>query len=776
MKKPLCIALTLLWSLSPLRALPEEPLLLRETRHYDRAEFVTAPEVVKEELARAAELPLGREPIRLSGWVEFDFEVPEAGWYELWFNGAPPEWARNLEVDGESVSRMGISFAPDDSLPEAKRDQPATKELNLYLEKGKHTLRYSRWNSPAWLPSLWALYPAQGPEGCLRLTQAKPRIAAPGETVTLSILGGGGQGATEYELLLQNEQTDELTEVGRVAFPAGGSPQTREVPVRLEHEGLYRLLARVDGTLLRPSDLKGGLLLAAPAREPARERDFALAGMFVNGVILQREKPLPIWGHAPAGAGVRVSLAGRNEEATADENGQWQVTFAPLEAGGPHELVAECNGQEVVCKDVQVGEVWILGGQSNTGGSAHGAIGGEERVKDAVFPLVRQSRIFDRRSASGRREISTGWQEIDFVEKRKHSEQWYAIPFVFGTELYRALDVPVGIICIGRGGTMITTWTGRKTHEENPSLRPILEVAQADEAQGVPELQHLLDLQGAIRKWRRESASAAEPKPAPALTREIRAPNRPALLHEALVEPLAPFPVRGFLWYQGESDGGMAAEYAVRFPAMVADWRSLWNDPALPFLYAQVSYGSGKPHEGDPGDHRAAEIKWVQGEAGRNIPHSAMIATYDLMRPEDDVHYRDKLPVGHRFALAALANVYGEKIPWSGPVYRSLKKEPGAIRLSFDHAGGGLEAPGGRLGGFEIAGEDRRWHTAEAQIDGETVLVQSPEVPEPVAVRYASEETPSGGNLFNRAGLPCPIFRTDDWPLATEGVKWIRKH
>ena len=187
----------------------------------------------------------------------------------------------------------------------------------------------------------------------------------------------------------------------------------------------------------------------------------------------------------------------------------------------------------------------------------------------------------------------------------------------------------------------------------------------------------------------------------------------------------------------------------------------------MPFHFVQIAYSKGEKYVGEPGDEPGSELKEAQTLA-LSVPHTAMAVTDDLMKPGNDIHYPDKLPVGHRLALTALATVYNRQVEYSGPVYKSLKVEDGAIRLFFKHAEG-LAVKGEALNAFAIAGEDRKWVWADAKIDGETVLVRSPKVPNPVAVRYSWAPSPRGGNLVNQAGLPCPVFRTDDWPMVTAG-------
>jgi sialate O-acetylesterase len=316
--------------------------------------------------------------------------------------------------------------------------------------------------------------------------------------------------------------------------------------------------------------------------------------------------------------------------------------------------------------------------------------------------------------------------------------------------------------------------------EKDPSLRAIVDTFSQETQERIPELLHLIKLSGQLQKWRQESekaVAAGQPVPAaPVFTAEITASNDFGQNYTGLIEPLGTLAIRGVLWYQGESDSNMAEAYRHRFPLMIKNWRTLWNEPELPFLYVQIAYGKGDLYTGEPGDNRGAELKQTQLET-LSVPHTAMVVTDDLMGPGDNVHYPDKLPVGHRLARAALATVYGKDIAYSGPIYKTQRIEGNKIRLMFDFAKDGLATKGGgKPGGFTIAGEDRKWVNADAVIEGETVVVSSAKVPQPVAVRYSWAEQPSGGNLINKAGLPSPVFRTDNWPMITSGVLWEQKN
>lgn len=507
--------------------------------------------------------------------------------------------------------------------------------------------------------------------------------------------------------------------------------------------------------------------------------DFSLASLFQDGAVLQRDKSLPVWGWAKPAEKVDVTLGAQTRSAVADEKGRWQVVFEPLKLGPPVTLSATAGGKTVAAKDLLIGEVWLLSGQSNMGGPLLTCIGGEAVARQADFPEVRAVGVQPAQAASGEQRLAkAAWVPAVSGGDPKKLANWVGIEFGFGTELNQALKIPVGLILANRGGTFISTWVSRKTQESDPSFKAVLDSFSADEANRIPELLAIAKAEGQIAKWRKDKAAAeaaGQPvPPAPHLSRDTEVANFPAKNFDALIDPIAPYAIRGVLWYQGENDSNMAEVYAKRFEAWMKDWRALWHQPDLPILFVQLAYGSGKIYQGEPADNGGSELKDVQRRALSN-PHTAMVVTNDLMRLDDNVHYLDKLPVGHRLANAALTTVYGQDKPYSGPLYRAMKVEGDKIRLSFDHAQG-LAAKGDKLGGFAIAGADRKWVWAEAKIDGDTVLVSHPQVSAPVAVRYSWAESPSGGNLVNADGLPAAVFRTDDWPMTSAGVGWVEKN
>ena len=265
-------------------------------------------------------------------------------------------------------------------------------------------------------------------------------------------------------------------------------------------------------------------------------------------------------------------------------------------------------------------------------------------------------------------------------------------------------------------------------------------------------------------EWRAAvSVDARPPHPLPLGYENY--PTMPAVLYQGMIAPVAPLAIAGALWYQGEANSGRAYQYRTLLPLMIADWRRAFGQRDFPFLIAQLPAFQGR--KGQPGTDDWAELREAQALTARAVSNCGLAVTIDTGEA-DNIHPKAKQPVGDRLALLALAQHYGKKVVSSGPVFRALAREGGALRVSFDHTDGGLAVHGERPAEFSVAGADRQWHWADAKIDGDTIVASSADVPEPVAVRYAWQANPQA-TLFNGAGLPTAPFRSDDWPGVTEG-------
>jgi sialate O-acetylesterase len=268
-------------------------------------------------------------------------------------------------------------------------------------------------------------------------------------------------------------------------------------------------------------------------------------------------------------------------------------------------------------------------------------------------------------------------------------------------------------------------------------------------------------------KWKGQlSVDARPPHPLPIAYENW--PVMPTVLYEGMLAPVAPLSIAGALWYQGEQNSPRGYQYRRILPAMIADWRKLFAQGDFPFYIVSLpafKHRSPTPVDGD----EWAETRESQAVAAAGVPHSCLAVTIDT-GDADNIHSQDKLQIGERLALCALANYYGEKVVYSGPTLKSVDRHTGAIRLHFAHADGGLVVKGTKLEEFAIAGEDRKWYWADAHIKGKTIIVSSPSVPNPKEVRYAWQSNPAA-TLFNGAGLPAAPFRTDAWPGMTEAQR-----
>jgi sialate O-acetylesterase len=501
-------------------------------------------------------------------------------------------------------------------------------------------------------------------------------------------------------------------------------------------------------------------LLLSGVLAPAAAAEVRLAGIFGDGMVLQRDLPLPIWGTAAPGEEVTVLLGPRRARAKADAEGRWRALLDPLPAGTGLTLAVEGKGRSTI-RDVGVGEVWICSGQSNMEWPVSRSAGADEetaRAEDADLRLL----VVPHRVAGEPREGSEGlWTSAS----PKTVPSFSAVALAFGREIRSALGVPVGLIQATWGGTPAEAWTSRGGLEGEGALRPMLERWERTLAE-FPEAKKRFDEETAL--WREASAKArseGRPEPgAPSPPAGPDHPHRPSGLWNGMIAPLLPFAIRGAIWYQGESNASRAEEYAVLFPALIRDWRRAWGRGDFPFLFVQLA--NFRPG-GAPDGRTWAELRDAQRRT-LSLPNTAMAVTIDIGDPAD-IHPRNKGEVGRRLALAAKARVHGLGGVDSGPFYRSMSVEGDSARLRFDGVGGGLRARGA-LAGFEIAGEDRRFVPGEARIDGEDVLVRSPEVARPLAVRYAWADDPPV-SLFNAEGLPASPFCTDGGSVGAAGAR-----
>jgi sialate O-acetylesterase len=342
------------------------------------------------------------------------------------------------------------------------------------------------------------------------------------------------------------------------------------------------------------------------------------------------------------------------------------------------------------------------------------------------------------------------------------------VAYFFGRELHKNLGVPIGLIHTSWGGTPAEAWTRRGVLKADPDFKPILQrydeaVAKYPQAKQEHE-RKLEEWKQAVEKAKTEGTRAPG-RPGEPLGPGH--PHSPSGLYNAMISPLLPYGIAGAIWYQGESNAGRAYQYRKLLPAMIKNWRDDWGLGDFSFIFVQLAnFMAVKP---EPGDSSWAELREAQSMT-LALPNTGMAVIIDIGEA-NDIHPKNKQDVGKRLALWALANTYKQALEYSGPVYKSSKTEGNRIILTFDDVGGGLmAAPEPPLKGFAIAGADHKFVWADAAIEGNTVVVSSDTVSEPVAVRYAWADNPVC-NLYNKEGLPASPFRTDDWPGVTADSK-----
>lgn len=495
--------------------------------------------------------------------------------------------------------------------------------------------------------------------------------------------------------------------------------------------------------------------------------DVKLPDLFSDNMVLQRGINAPVWGTADPGEAVTVTLGDQKQTATADNNGKWMVKLAPLTAGGPFDMTV--SGKNSLTRhNVAVGEVWVCSGQSNMEFVLRGAMNAQQEIADANYPMIRSVNIVKKVADQPQTEARGQWA----VCTPQAAGGFTAVGYFFGRELHKALGVPVGLIHSSWGGTPAEAWTNHATLQNDPELKTIQD-AWAKRLERYP--QEKADYDKKLADWQVEAdkaRAAGQPQPRrPAAPQGADSSNYPSNLYNGMIAPLIPYGIKGVIWYQGESNAGNGKLYQKLFPAMIQNWRQDWGEGDFPFLFVQLA--NFMKREEQPSESGWAELREAQLKT-LALPHTGMATIIDVGEA-DNIHPKNKQAVGHRLALAALATEYGQNVEYSGPIFDSMTIEGNKIRLRFKHLGGGLtvgaegipaldESNGNqKLVGFAIAGADKKFVWADAKLDGDSVVVSSDQVPNPVAVRYAWGNNPAA-NLYNKAGLPASPFRTDDWP------------
>lgn len=491
---------------------------------------------------------------------------------------------------------------------------------------------------------------------------------------------------------------------------------------------------------------------------PGASGQLWLPALFADHMVLQRDSVNKVWGKALPGASVSVTLAGQSQEAQASAEGRWELFLEPLPAGGPHIMTVLSGDQRLRFEDVLLGEVWVCSGQSNMEWSVANSNHAEVEIVSANFPEIRLLQVPRRAAQEPMDNFEGAWERCSPESVKTFS----AIGYFFGRRLHQTLGVPVGLIDNAWGGSSAEAWVPRPVLEQHPRYQGLIDKWDRLEADFSEEAynQAIADFEAwqkagrpAPNRWRPQSPFDSQ--------------HRPANIYNGVLHPTIGYGLRGVIWYQGESNAGRAVQYRDLFPLLIRTWRERWGRGDFPFYWVQLA--DFKDEQPEPGQSSWAELREAQ-TLTLSLPNTGQAVIIDAGEGRD-IHPRDKQTVANRLARIALARDYGFEIAYENPQFAAMKVEDGAILLDIAKvsAGGLRSFDVAELRGFAIAGEDRVFHWAKAEIVGrDQIRVSAPEVPAPVAVRYAWADNPVA-NVQDRNGLPLTPFRTDDWPLLTDG-------
>jgi sialate O-acetylesterase len=438
-----------------------------------------------------------------------------------------------------------------------------------------------------------------------------------------------------------------------------------------------------------------------------------LPAVIGDNMVLQQNSEVAIWGWGDPGSQIRVSGSWNRDtvKAMITNQAEWKVKLKTPSAGGPF-TVSIKGSDEVLLKNVMIGEVWICSGQSNMEWSADSKINnGDEEIKNASNPNIRLFHVKKMGSSTPQNNCFAQWESC--TPETMHS--FSAIGYFFSRNLQQNLNVPIGIIEVAWGGTPAEVWVRGDLVESDPLLKSCAEKLSTYDW------------------W----------------------PSKPGVVYNAMIAPLLPYRIAGAIWYQGESNADSPESYRKLLTTLIGNWRHDFGTD-MSFYYVQIApFTYGK-------DTRAALIREMQMQT-LDVPKTGMVVVSDLVDNVKDIHPKNKQDVGKRLANLALSETYAVKgLTYKNPMYQSITMEKNKARITFQNVSNGLKTTGSEITCFEIAGADQVFKPAKVKIDGNTVIVTSKEVKVPVAVRF-SFSNDAIGNLFSAEGLPVAPFRTDDW-------------
>jgi sialate O-acetylesterase len=542
-------------------------------------------------------------------------------------------------------------------------------------------------------------------------------------------------------------------------------------------------------------------LFAATFAVPLRA-DVKLPAVLGDHMVLQRGMKVPIWGWADAGESIAVTVGESKATTTAAADGKWAVKVDSLNASEKPIEVTVAGKNTIKLSDVLVGDVWVCSGQSNMefqlGGGSFGFGGAHNaavEIPQSDHPTLRMFVVKKKAALDPQPNCTGAWM----VSTPQTAPKFSAVGYFFGKEIMEDQRVPVGLIGTYWGGTPAESWTSLEALKAEPSLATLADRTEKIKA-NLPALKTQYENE-TLPNWDKKheawlasvAAAKAAGKTPPKASTEPRKPAAPednpytpSVLTNGMIAPIVPFAIKGAIWYQGEANAGAAKQYETLFPTMISDWRTRWGEGDFPFIWVQLANFMRQTPEPTQTTDGWPGLRDAQSKT-QKLPHTAQAVIIDIGQG-NDIHPKDKADVGHRLALAARHITYGEDIVYTGPTYDSMQVESGAIRVKFKNTGTGLTlaaapstqpgvepaSPATELKGFTIAGEDKQFVTATATIEpsansgqaAASIIVSSPDVKQPKAVRYGWANNPVV-NLYNKEHLPACPFRTDDWEMPT---------
>jgi sialate O-acetylesterase len=569
-----------------------------------------------------------------------------------------------------------------------------------------------------------------------------------------------------------NHRFHGLTQIQRRSLDASKTPIS--ISSNLCH--LRNLWLKLSSSASQSSLPFKTLLLAFAFATTPLHAEIRLPKIFGSHMVLQQGKPIQLWGWANPGETATAQIDEAKQSATANDKGEWKISLPAMKAGGPYSLKVS-GSNEILLENVMIGEVWLCSGQSNMEMGMKKFHISPQEIAAANHPGIRLMLVENKWTPRPQNDIEGTWKVCTSQSIAEGGwDGFSATAYYFGREIHQTLGVAVGLINSDWGGTKIESWTPPEGFAAVPALKDENDRVQLANPKSETHQLRLQQAVGELDLWHQTARSAllaGQPTPpAPNLAEELRGPQdlqHATALYNGMIHPLAPFAIRGAIWYQGESNMGDGMRYADRMKALVSGWRKVWNQGNFPFYFVQIApynYPNYPPET-------APEIWEAQSAAAREIPNSGMAVVNDV-GDLNDIHPQDKITVGKRLALLALAKTYGKNdLAYSGPVFKALTAEGQQLRVQFDHAHGGLSTRDGKAPDwFEIIdAKEGGFVKAEARISGDSIVLSSPEVKNPAAVRFAWSHIATP-NLMNGKGLPAGAFRA----ASSSGKDWLNSH